>query len=178
MKSILVPIDGSPHADRALAIACDLARANGAEIKLLHVLLHDRDPGELLRLPAAGRLRAEVAAQLKRQHEAPAPELTVDEIMAAPNSPAKHVDEGPLIAIAEAVMEDAEEQVAAQGVACEIIPFGQGQPAGRILQAAREGGVDAIVMGCRGLSAIEAFTLGSASQEVCHDAPCPCIMVH
>ncbi|MEM7226061.1 MAG: universal stress protein [Pseudomonadota bacterium] len=178
MKSILVPIDGSPHAGRALAIACDLARAHGAQLKLFHILLRDRDPGELLRLPAAGRLPEQHTAELKRHHEAPAPELTADQIMAAPESTGKRVGEDHLQAVAKAVLEEAEEQVAAQGIDCQVIALGDGAPAKQIVEVAELAAVDAIVMGCRGLSSIEAFTLGSASQDVCRQAPCPCIMVH
>ncbi len=178
MKSILVPVDGSPYAGRALDIACDLARANGAEVRLLHILLRDRDPGELLRLPAAARLATSVAAELERQNEAPPPPLSVDEIMSAPDSSGKRVADDHLTAVAEAVLKDAEEQVVARGLTCTIMPLGNGQPATGIVMAARDAKVDAIVMGCRGLSAIEAFTVGSTSQEVCRQEPCPCIMVH
>ncbi len=178
MKSILVPVDGSRHADRALDIACDLALAHGAEIKLLHILLRERGPDELLDLPAAVRLAPEVAAALVRQREAPAPQLTVDEIMRAPNSAAKHVAEDHLRAVADAVQQDAAERVKARGVACTAVLLGDGAPASDIVAAARDANVDAIVMGTRGLGEIEAVTLGSTSHEVCHRAPCTCIMVH
>ena len=77
MKSILVPIDGSPHAGRALDIACDLANANGAEVKLVHILLRDRDPGELLEACRPRRVsrRSTSPRGCKRHDEAPAPEL-------------------------------------------------------------------------------------------------------
>ncbi|MHA1564178.1 MAG: universal stress protein [Alphaproteobacteria bacterium] len=178
MKSILVPVDGSPHAGRALDIACDLARASGVEVKLLHIMLRDRDPGELLGMPAAARLDAGITAELKRQHEVPTPQLSVDEIMSAPGSSGKRVADDHLIAVAKAVLADAGEQVTARGLIYDILPLGKGQPASAIVAAAREAKVDTIVMGCRGLSAIEAFTLGSTSQEVCRQEPCACVMVH
>lgn len=178
MKSILVPVDGSPHAGRALDIACDLALRNGAEVNLLHILLRERDPGDLLRLPAAARLQPDVAAALKHYDEAPAPTLSAGEIMSAPDSSGKHVAEDQLVAVANAVLQDAEEKVTARGLTCNILPLGKGQPAPGIVTAAREAKADTIVMGCRGLSTIDAFTLGSTSQEVCHHEPCPCIMVH
>ncbi len=178
MKTILVPVDGSPHAGRALDIACDLAEKHGAGIKLLHVLLRERDPAELLSLPAAGRLPTHVAAALKSQQAAPAPDLSVDEIMRAPGAAAKHVNPDHLQAVAAAILGAAEDQVVARGLACTSLPIGHGHPATDIVAAAREAHADAIVMGSRGLGEVAAFTLGSASQAVCHDAPCTCIMVH
>jgi nucleotide-binding universal stress UspA family protein len=40
IRNILVPIDFSPHADRALDYALDLAKAFGARIHLLHAFHH------------------------------------------------------------------------------------------------------------------------------------------
>lgn len=37
-EQILVPVDGSEHAIRALRVACSLASAEGKKIKLLHVV--------------------------------------------------------------------------------------------------------------------------------------------
>ena len=51
MKRILVAVDGSRAADKALEVALDLAALYEAEIRLLHVLLRDKEPQELLRLP-------------------------------------------------------------------------------------------------------------------------------
>ena len=178
MKSILVAVDGSPYAGRALEIACDLADSHGAGIKLLHVLLAERDPAELLSLPAARRLPADAAAVLRNQQSAPAPELDADEIMRAPDAAAKHVQPDHLRAVAEAVLDEAADRVAARGLTAAALPAATGQPAAAIIAAARDAKVDTIVMGSRGLGEVAAFTLGSVSQAVCHDAPCTCIMVH
>ena len=51
MKKILVPTDGSEVAIKDLEVALDLARLHHATITLLHVLLRDKEPAQLLRLP-------------------------------------------------------------------------------------------------------------------------------
>ena len=66
MKTILVPIDGSDVSEKALEVALDLAEHHNAQVKLLHVLLRDKEPEELLRLPDLAGTGAEVAAELGR----------------------------------------------------------------------------------------------------------------
>jgi len=53
----------------------------------------------------------------------------------------------------------------------------EGDPAEEIVQAAREGGFDLIVVGHRGLSPIKAFLLGSVSNRVVTHAPCSVLVV-
>jgi len=65
MKTILVPTDGSVAAEKALDLALDLAEKHGAGIKLLHVLLQDKEPNELLRLPDLSAAEGDVGSALK-----------------------------------------------------------------------------------------------------------------
>ena len=53
----------------------------------------------------------------------------------------------------------------------------EGDPAGEIVAAAKEGGFDLIVVGHRGLSAIRSLVLGSVSQGVVAHAPCSVLVV-
>jgi nucleotide-binding universal stress UspA family protein len=46
-----------------------------------------------------------------------------------------------------------------------------------ILNNLKDGGYDAIVMGCRGLGGARAWLLGSVSTRVAAEAPCPVIIV-
>lgn len=52
-----------------------------------------------------------------------------------------------------------------------------GQPAEVIVSEARELGVDAIVLGSRGMGYIASVILGSVSHQVLHEAPCRVIVV-
>jgi nucleotide-binding universal stress UspA family protein len=53
----------------------------------------------------------------------------------------------------------------------------RGNPAKMICQIAEEEGFDLIVIGCRGLSGIEAFFLGGVSDKVSQHASCPVLIV-
>jgi nucleotide-binding universal stress UspA family protein len=52
-----------------------------------------------------------------------------------------------------------------------------GDPAKRIIDAARSIGADMIVMGSRGLGDLSGMLLGSVSHKVGHLAPCTCVTV-
>ena len=52
----------------------------------------------------------------------------------------------------------------------------QGHPAHEILQEARAGDYDVIVVGTRELGPVVGRVLGSVSHKVVHDAPCPVIV--
>ncbi|MCP5152895.1 MAG: universal stress protein [Ectothiorhodospiraceae bacterium] len=52
-----------------------------------------------------------------------------------------------------------------------------GDPAKRIVEAARAEKADMVVMGSRGLSDLSGLMLGSVSHKVSHLAPCTCVTV-
>ena len=53
-----------------------------------------------------------------------------------------------------------------------------GEPYEVILKTAKEEGADLIVMGNRGFSKIKRFFVGSVTQRVISEAPCPVLVVH
>ena len=52
-----------------------------------------------------------------------------------------------------------------------------GRPAEKIIEVAKEGSFDLIVMGSRGLGGIKEFFLGSVSDRVADEAPCPVLII-
>ena len=52
-----------------------------------------------------------------------------------------------------------------------------GRPADKIVELAKEKKIDLIVIGSRGLGEIEEFFLGSVSDRVADEAPCPVLIV-
>ena len=76
MQIILVPTDGSEWADKALDLALDLAKQHGAAIKLLHVMLRDKEPHHLLRLPEINAVGQDVVSELHRLEHTPAEKHT------------------------------------------------------------------------------------------------------
>ena len=65
-KSILCPIDGSEHANKALSLAVDLAKKYDARLLLLHVLLRNVDTRELRRFAENEGLTKTVASEIER----------------------------------------------------------------------------------------------------------------
>lgn len=53
-----------------------------------------------------------------------------------------------------------------------------GHPAQTIIEVAKSGGFDLIVLGSRGLGEIKGYLLGSVSDRVSHHAPCAVMIVH
>ncbi|MDR7472263.1 MAG: universal stress protein [Armatimonadota bacterium] len=80
-------------------------------------------------------------------------------------------------ASAEAVATDAGRVLDEVGVSHEEEVL-EGPAADAILRVARVRGCDLIVMGSRGLSPLRAAILGSVSQRVVAEAPCPVLIVH
>ena len=157
MSTILVPVDGSVHALKALRIACDLGDKYGGRIALLHVIVPRRKTSRILDLPIAPKLPTAVTAALK-EHSDQVPDAVLE-------------------AVGRTVMHDAEERVARRGLELDVLPIATGDPVEAILIAARQSGAHTIVMGCRGLSNAEASGFGSVSQKVFQRAECTCISV-
>jgi nucleotide-binding universal stress UspA family protein len=57
-EKLLVPVDGSPHANRAVKAAASLAECCGADVYLLHVIRDLSLPKEILDMMAAGEVTA------------------------------------------------------------------------------------------------------------------------
>jgi len=179
MKQILVPTDGSTYALKALDVALDLAGAHGATLHLLHVLMRDKEPVDLLRLAdLALGAHPDIVATLKDLADRPAQELSAEQLMADPARPLHPVPASLLQDIGTVILEHADAAATKRGIAAQMMPVGEGDIAGVIAAAAHECQADAIVMGMRGLRQVDMVTLGSISQQVCHQAPCTCITVH
>lgn len=84
-------------------------------------------------------------------------------------APPEHVE-------AWGVFDEPRKLLAASGVKAELL-LRVGDPAQEIVQAAKEGGFDLIVVGHRGLSPVKAFLLGSVSERVVAHAPCSILVV-
>jgi len=74
------------------------------------------------------------------------------------------------------VFDEPRELLARAGVKAELL-LRTGDPADEIIQAAKEGGFDLIVVGHRGLSTVKAFLMGSVSNRVVAHAPCSVLVV-
>ncbi len=160
MNTILVPVDGSGHAFKALRIACDLAAKHGGRIALLHVLAEHRSADEFLEMDAAGSFDQDLEQTLKEIDQS-----------------AKTVPEYLLHAVGKAILDQAAGRAARQDLDVDILPIERGAPAECILVARNRSGANTIVMGCRGSSRSGGTSMGSVSSVVFEKADCTCIAV-
>jgi nucleotide-binding universal stress UspA family protein len=140
MKTILVPVDGSVGANRAVQFAARLARDTGAALTLLHV--YDA--------PTASQmgLARQSGDDFKRAME----ELGAASFGAA------------------------DKALANQDVKVEREVV-MGHPAAEIVAKAQTMKADLVVMGSRGRTELESVLLGSVSERVVRQAPCPVTIV-
>jgi nucleotide-binding universal stress UspA family protein len=178
LKRILVAIDGSRAADKALEVGLDLAEQHQAEIRLLHVLLRDKEPTELLRLPDLAHAKGDLVGALERLAQAPAPARSASETMSNPSFPDRPVPVGILRRIGTHLLQRAGSWADARCVQAEALKLADGPVAETITATAIAMDATTIVMGSRGLRLIDALGFGSASQEVFRTASCTCIAVH
>lgn len=178
MKTILVPTDGSTAAEKALELALDLAQKHNAEVKLLHVLLRDKEPDEMMRLPELEDASEDIIGELKKLADGPKSARTAEDVMDARTMPDRPAPDSLLRAIGEHVLQRAKAHAAESGVKAEVLDLADGPTAAEIAATADKTSADTIVMGTRGLRQIEAVAFGSVSQEVCRTANCTCVAVH
>ncbi len=150
MKNILVPIDGSEQADKALNIALDLARKYKAGVEILHVI-------PPVSVPFTPYPMAEVPAT--------PPQWLNDYNKESEEESRKMLSEAAKLA-----------QSKAKGlnVASKLI---KGRPSDAIVAEAENKDSDLIVIGSRGLGGIEEFILGSVSSQVVHESKVPVLIV-
>lgn len=172
IKTILVPVDGSEHAGKAVEIAGDLAGKYDASITLLHVTLHGEAPANLRRM-------AEI------EHLVEAPEISSPAALNIPAGTASALRENEERRESHAVFEALgngilrrAEQVGRDHGATRIKKLlVEGDPTDQIIKHAEQEDADLIVMGSRGLSEIKGLLMGSVSHKVASLARCTCITV-
>ena len=143
ITNILVPVDFSPHAERAFSFAATLAQRFGAKLSLLHVV---EDPfltgawNNEIYVPNVVELLENLIADAGKRLEAFQKEA-----------------EG-LCLVADTTVT-------------------KGRPAHAIVEFAKEGGFDLIVMGTHGRTGVSHIVMGSVAEGVLRRAPCPVLTV-
>lgn len=147
LRNVLVAVDGSENSDRALDFALDLGEKFNAAIMILNV------SGSL----TMGVVPEESTAYSSGGMAVFAKDLRKihEEILSKAVARAKKIK--PNLAISSMLRE--------------------GDPALEIVNAAKEGGFDVIVVGHKGLGRMKELFLGSVSEKVAHLAPCPVVIV-
>jgi nucleotide-binding universal stress UspA family protein len=171
-RKILVPTDGSVHAEKAERLGVDLALKYGAELVFLSVI----EGGAL------SAARRQLAREKGFDVSAPADtlQMAIHSPEGAPVIPTSdHTIVSPRVQaeLADRFVHDATTRAKTAGTRQVSGLTREGDVAEAILDTAADEDVDLIVMGSRGLSSLKGLLAGSVSTKVSHLAECSCISV-
>jgi nucleotide-binding universal stress UspA family protein len=151
-KKILVPLDGSEHSLRALGIAVQVAKKFSGKLTLIHVY--------------SVTVRPVVMPEPTSLTPPGVPVMTAAEVSKVAEAARK---------AGANILVDGEQRVKAEGVQVETA-LKEGHTVQEIIRTAKEGEFDLIVMGARGVSMIREVLLGSVSDRVIRNGPCPVLV--
>jgi nucleotide-binding universal stress UspA family protein len=174
IKTMVVPTDGSEHAEKAVGFAADIAGKYGARIILVHALMHSETPGELRSLLKRLEAPADLIARLDEETDAMVSTIGSAYAEVPVLMP---LSADLLEAIGQRVCDRAREIAREHGAGEVTVSIVNAAPAEAILAAAQHEKADMIVMGSRGLGRLQGLLLGAVSQRVSHLATCTCVTV-
>lgn len=174
MRHILVALDGSDQAEKALDLAVDLASKYDAELVFVHVLSDKRLSDAERRLAEVEYLdeiagAADVAGVLKD----PDPRAIAQRLLHGSGVITYRFRQ----TLGRRLMQSASRRAQQGGVGKVQELIEEGDPAETILRVAGERDADMIVMGSRGLGSAKGLLMGSVSHKVAQLAPCTCVTV-
>jgi len=152
-EKILVPLDGSEHSLKALTTAIQIAKKFGGKITLIHVYSVAVRP---VIMPEPTTLTPPMI-----------PVMTPAEVSKVAEAARR---------AGGSILADGEQKVKAGEVQVETM-LKEGHTVQEIIKTAEEGKFDLIVMGARGISRIREILLGSVSDGVTRNSPCPVLVV-
>ncbi|WP_024326530.1 universal stress protein [Thioalkalivibrio sp. AKL19] len=159
LKTMLVPVDGSANAWRAVEVAADLASKYRARVVLVSVLLQGEVPPHI--------------RKLSDLPDADDPPLAMGGAAVGSAVPPKVLRD-----IAKKLVDQAHAYFTEMGVADIEHHIEDGSPAKVILQQAEYHDVDMVVMGSRGLGGLQGLLSGSVSHKVQQLARCIVVTVN
>jgi nucleotide-binding universal stress UspA family protein len=148
ITKILVPIDGSEHSKKALEFALDIAEKYSATIQLLSV-------AQPIVLTGFSYLTQPILPPTSTA-------MYIEEMEAAHKK------------ILSEALKKAKKSKPNLTISKKLV---NGRPADKIIEIAKDGKFDFIVIGSRGLGGIKEFFLGSVSDRVADEATCPVLIV-
>ena len=173
MRHILVPIDGSDHARKALDVAITLANAANGSITIIHVQSDTPPSSEELEL-----VETEYASTLmQRLSWSQPPGENPAEFAKAALEQHASTQAAVRSILSDQLVARSERHVKENGITDVCTLFSSGDPAHEILEAAATDNIDGIVMGTRGMGKLSGLVMGSVSQTVAHRAECDVVLV-
>jgi nucleotide-binding universal stress UspA family protein len=173
INKILLAVDGSKNAQRAINLAAELASNLNAELSIVHVLMHGRPSKELVQM-------LEVEHLVKEAHSVVSPSVaymarSYPEVLGGNVTDPRSARI--ISVLGEQIVARAQTRCAELGVKNIHTSVRSGDYAEEILNSAEKFGVDMIVIGSRGLGILKSTVLGSVSQKVLHHASCSVVAV-
>ena len=168
-ETILVPTDGSEPANKAVALASDIAEKYQAHMVLLHVLPQRALPEALRRMAQTEHISSHgsgESAPLSPEGKFPASTIFGHE------DDAREVRQF----VAEEILAHAKRTAKERGVENVSDVIEDGDPTEQILRHA-ETATNLIVMGRRGLSDLKGLLMGSVSHRVSQPSSCTRVAV-
>lgn len=171
-NSIVVAIDGSANASRALESASRLAAGDQVRLGIIYVIELDH-----MRLPLEIRDIGEIEHVIE-----PLPNFMIDLEKTSPDLANKlaKVEADSYQALqqyADCLLTQALKIARDYGASDVEVKAGQGDPAEMVVEYANERNADLIVSGSRGLGRLKQLLLGSTSHKINQLAACSCLTV-
>lgn len=171
-KTILVPTDGSTHAEKAVDLAADLAEKYGARMIILHVLLRNTSAASLKaicqRIKAPGALIEKLTELENRIYDTAVVSYGPIHVI---------VPADVLTEVGEVILNAAQKSAESRGAANISVSSADDDASSKILSTAEQENADLIVMGSRGLGKLADLLMGGVSHKVSHLSKCTCITV-
>lgn len=152
-ESILVPLDGSEHSLRALDVAVQIAKVFKAKLMLIHVY--------------SATVRPIILPEPTTLTPSGVPAITAEEVT-------KVIEAAR--GAGERILADGKQRAEACQLKAKTL-LKEGQTTQEIIRTAKEEQSDLIVIGARGVSKLREILLGSVSDGVTRNAPCPVLVV-
>lgn len=154
---MLVPVDGSAASINAVKKAIEIAKKYGNfSIKIVNVVNIDH----ILSYKRNKKLWSQVDGSIISESDEKTKQLE------------EHITES-----SHKILKSLVEKLDFAGIKTETEVI-IGEPYEKILETAKNENFDLIVMGNRGFSKIKRFFVGSVTQRVISDAPCPVLVIH
>lgn len=171
---ILVAVDGSAHAKRAVDTAARLAKKVDAKLlSICHTLGTGPIPPELAHMAEVEHLAPEHRPVGAQNVENVLGNLAAIERVGE----SSEIGYDLRIAIGRKILDQASQTAVRLGAPAVETVLLEGQAVPQILGLADKLDANLIVMGSRGLSELKGLLMGSVSHKICQLAKCPCLTV-
>ncbi len=172
INTIIVPTDGSGHANKAIDMAGEIAVKFGARVVVVQALLQHATAPDLKAICRDIGIEEDVVKEIDEL-------ASMVERVAASGYPQGPIPVSPetLRKVGEGIADKARETLSAKGVQDVTTQVVDGDPASNIIAAAGHEKAELVVMGRRGLGNVAGLVMGSVSHKVAHLAECACLTV-